>query len=1307
MIFGALNSYRVNEMNKFYKRIIIVVLFLFLIISQLGFINAEGVNYSSVDSISNKNLITSVIVEKKELHVDEVQNIIITFANECLLDEQFLAYYTNTETNEESVQKSSLVENYSVRFSFKPSREGIYQINRIEAINTKNSNTYELSELEVDVQFGVGMSVATSPDFIMSEETTFELQSLKMNKALPSLMTASLNNNLVVVLDPGHGGGDPGAVRTYNGVTYKESELNLKIANACEKELKTYSNVNVYMTRRDEVSPFMDRSQRIDFAKKMSADVIVSIHLNASTNINATGAEVYIPNLNYRPELSAESKALANSILNVLISDGMVNRGTTFNTASYTFYPDGSLADSLGINYYSKLAGFPGILIEHCFLSNYADFTKYLNTDVKLEKLGISDATGIARYYNLSKLKINPDECTTYLGVIKELIVSLGGNIIPNNSVSWDSSDLNVASVDGEGRITPIGVGSCIISCTTTNGLTSNCVFNVRNRLEMNTGSYSFYPGQKSGLAVTLDGNKIDNNSLKWSSSNDNVVCVDGTGLITGINEGQAEIYTVDEKNNLNTKCIVTVLKTKQVSLNTSDFSLFYNTKSGLAAYADGIKVDNSLMQWSSSNNEIVKVDSSGMIYALKGGTAFISCTMPYGTAATCQVNVLSVLKLNTNSYSFFVGDKSGFAVTLDGLKIDNSTVNWSTSNSSIVKVDNGVIFGISSGKATIYARNKSNELVSECQVEVMLKNVVSLNTSYFEMYPSTKSGLAAYIDSKKINNLQMQWSSSNEQVVKIGADGVIYGLKCGTTDVFCTIAGGTVAKCTVKVISNLKINTNTFSCYPDQRSGFAITVNGLKVNNSTANWSSSNNDIVMIDPKGVFYALKPGEVIIKAKNTVTDAYDECVVKVLAKDVVTLNTNTFSMYQGTKSGLAAYVNQNKVDNSKMQWSSSNDQIVKVDANGIIYGLKSGTAVVSCTTKYGTTAICTITVLPSFRINTNYFELYPGVSSGFAALLDGNKLDNALIQWSSSNEEVAKVDSNGKIYGISSGETTITAKDNAINLSSICTVKVLPFKTVKINTNSFSFYRGDASGFAAYIDGVKVNNFQMQWKSNNENVVKVYADGRIEAISAGIATISCTTLYGTTDECVVTVIGTYINGKSIATAQQMTAYYISKVKAYPAQNYPSFYLNIDAPTILRFCEIFLEEGEKEGIRGDIAFCQAMLETGFLQLFGSVPIQNLNFAGLGATGTADAPIANFPTVTIGIRAQIQHLKAYATPSTVEIKESIVDPRFSLVKRGVAKYVEWLGQKENPEGRGWATGVNYGYNILRIYNELTKFY
>ena len=208
----------------------------------------------------------------------------------------------------------------------------------------------------------------------------------------------------VVVLDPGHGGIDGGASRTINGVTYVERDLVLKIAYYCKAELEKYDNVVVYMTRTDNSSPSMDRQQRAYYAATVDADVLVSLHLNATkstTTYNSSGAEIYYPNLNYKSDVSYAGLHMSQSILEKLQSLGILNNGPKLRyTEDNTLYPDGSLGDYLGINYWAKMYGYPGILIEHAYINNPSDVASFLSSEQALQALGIADAIGIMNSLN-------------------------------------------------------------------------------------------------------------------------------------------------------------------------------------------------------------------------------------------------------------------------------------------------------------------------------------------------------------------------------------------------------------------------------------------------------------------------------------------------------------------------------------------------------------------------------------------------------------------------------------------------------------------------------------------------------------------------------------------------------------------------------------------------------------------------------------------------------------------------------------------------------------------------------------------
>ena len=170
----------------------------------------------------------------------------------------------------------------------------------------------------------------------------------------------------------------------------------------------------------------------------------------------------------------------------------------------------------------------------------------------------------------------------------------------------------------------------------------------------------------------------------------------------------------------------------------------------------------------------------------------------------------------------------------------------------------------------------------------------------------------------------------------------------------------------------------------------------------------------------------------------------------------------------------------------------------------------------------------------------------------------------------------------------------------------------------------------------------------------------------------------------------------IMGTSPVTAEQLVSYFKSAGVSYPSEELGEG----GADSIETFATMYCEEAAAEGVRPEVAFVQTMKETGWLQFGGDVSAEQFNFAGLGTTG-GGVPGNSYPDVRTGIRAQIQHLKAYA--STEPLNQACVDERYEYVLKGCAPYVEWLGQKENPAGTGWATAEKYGYSIVSMIGKM----
>ncbi len=234
-----------------------------------------------------------------------------------------------------------------------------------------------------------------------------------------SMETTAASDPLVIVLDPGHGGSDSGAVSS-GGIT--EASVNLKIATYMKEQLEEYPGVVVYMTRTTDT--YVGISDRATIANSYDADLFISIHANSSTSSSANGAEVYYPNGNYISNYDTDVsytqvKELAQNVQDGLTSLGLYNRGIKIYNASVDKYADGSAADYYGVIRYNKIYGIPAILIEHAFLSNSSDVSKYLSTDTQLKALATSNVEAIVETLDLTmvtaELTIAAPTTTTYV----------------------------------------------------------------------------------------------------------------------------------------------------------------------------------------------------------------------------------------------------------------------------------------------------------------------------------------------------------------------------------------------------------------------------------------------------------------------------------------------------------------------------------------------------------------------------------------------------------------------------------------------------------------------------------------------------------------------------------------------------------------------------------------------------------------------------------------------------------------------------------------------------------------------------
>ena len=328
-----------------------------------------------------------------------------------------------------AVQESDGI--YLFERAYTEQERGVYSVTELHVTIAGNVYDYSLADLGIEALFGVDEKYEgieelqpvseeeVSADIAaynidesgnVTEQSSIEEAIVQAEQEIPAMMSddgvQTQSSNIVVALDPGHDSTHAGA--SANGV--REEVLTLKIAQYCKAELEEYAGVSVYMTRTTADCPHPggssahDIDQRVADAAAAGASVYVSFHLNSSLSSAAKGAEIIIPNTNWKPQVGNDGKKLATLIESELVGLGLEERKIySKNTTVNERYEDGSLSDYFTVQISAKEHGIPGIIVEHAFVTNTSDVNNFLNNEAGLKKLGVADATGIAKYFGLSK----------------------------------------------------------------------------------------------------------------------------------------------------------------------------------------------------------------------------------------------------------------------------------------------------------------------------------------------------------------------------------------------------------------------------------------------------------------------------------------------------------------------------------------------------------------------------------------------------------------------------------------------------------------------------------------------------------------------------------------------------------------------------------------------------------------------------------------------------------------------------------------------------------------------------------------
>ena len=432
-------------------------------------------------------------------------------------------------------------------------------------------------------------------------------------------------------------------------------------------------------------------------------------------------------------------------------------------------------------------------------------------------------------------------------------------------------------------------------------------------------------------------------------------------------------------------------------------------------------------------------------------------------------------ISLNTSTLSLEYGQTAQLVATVYPSNAFNKGVHFVSDSTDVATVDdNGNIITVGSGTAIITAITDDGDYIAQCQVTVSVKvKSVELDQKDITVNVGNTITLVANINPDVASDKTVVWTSSDTSVATVDKDGVVRGVKTGSTTITAkTNDGGFEASCTVNVINavmGITISDNSIMLYPNKTKQLKASVTPADADNQSITWESSDDDVATVSATGLVTSVAPGTATITAKSVDGEYTATCTVTV-GKHVssVILSDTELTMAAGTTETLYATVMPLSAFNKNVTWVSTNPKVATVDEDGNVKALKAGTTTVIAYCEDGdVTASCVVTVTNSATgIKMSESEVYIARNSQkqLSATVIPDTAENKKITWESKYPNIASVDSNGLVTAKMAGTTIIIATSEDGKFKAYCSVKVVGIEA--LSTASIDYDTGIITGLSS-------------------------------------------------------------------------------------------------------------------------------------------------------------------------------------------------------------------------------------------------
>ena len=584
---------------------------------------------------------------------------------------------------------------------------------------------------------------------------------------------------------------------------------------------------------------------------------------------------------------------------------------------------------------------------------------------------------------------------------------------------------------------------------------------------------------------------------------------------------------------------------------------------------------------WTSSDDTIVSVDASGTITAVAPGDAVITATLHNAdnegldrnlnielTRNVHVVKEISEFTLNPTNYTVYTNESlAGHTVQLQptigpvGYE-ETPHISWSSADEDIATVSqNGTVTGHNMGSTTVTGTLTIDDstnvftVTANITVETLIETFELESPSSVTLELGGSHHIVTEITPQITSESQaITWTTGDSNVATV-TNGEVHAVGVGTTSITGTLISQVLGTTTITVDVSVMTSITRFeldvvsleTLIPGQSHQLVATIEPSSATNKQIEWSSSNPQVASVTD-GLVVANTVGTATITAtiRNATLNG-DRSItipVRVLRKiDSISVSPSNITLVYGTseaEANLEATILPDNAEQDKtITWRSSDDSVVTVSQNGKITAVAKGTATITANLSNGMAATCEVTVfvpITTYEVtNGTEIELYKDQTHTIETrILPNDPSVSKVINWTSDDDTIATVSSNGTVTAVGFGTTTIrgTLEDDEEVTVSIKVIR--PINNVTISQRTLTLDRGDSQNdhatLSLSIDPPEADgNKTVQWRSSDDTVATVDENGLVTAVGNGTATITgyIDNEYvqeEKSDSCEVTVVG---------------------------------------------------------------------------------------------------------------------------------------------------------------------------------------